>query len=902
MFKRLITGIITTAMVALLLPATTLAAVDYVSVFDITVDGTPATTFYPNVGDVAFANFTLDLPAEIYAIARDSGAQTVATFANYDATAAGTHSYMWYGTVGNVPSGTPLTDGAYQILLYARDGGAIVDIEFRDITIATSTVTPTFTLSSFTANASGGGNFDPSPSGDDENLDLSYTLSQAADSVSVIIKDSDDKTLKTFSATNSTTDTFAWGGEYIGHLVDPGTYTIEFTAAKSGFTSVSDTKSAIVEYNSSDKPTLSGFSVSPTSFDPDFEGTEITFTNNNSADIEVEIQNTDGTEVRDFSGYEHDDYVSGEDHTVVWNGENNSSNDVAVGTYKVYVRAANNYGVSIATSTVSVDDSLGNISNSNSHIGGISLSPSSTFEPAEDDELEIEFDTKKDLDELQIYAVRGSTEVELFDESDIDEEDNIQVFWDGTDDDDEYVADGTWTIIFRSEVGSTNLEAGKEIDIDYEKPQIDDLLLSKEKFDNDLGEFTYVLFRVDIDAEVDIFVMEDGDEDDEIIEDLEVQGDFWYAVEWDGGSYDYDDDLDIKVVAKNIANVDVYDSDTVSVDLAEDDVSSSKSNVTEDYISPVLTDGNEFMSLYYDLEEDANVKITIHKGESTSGTEQVELLDLDDQDGGTHEILWDGTDDDGDELRDGIYTYKIVSKLSSTETETGHFVVGEIGDIDGGASSSTSSSSSSSSIHSGVIVDGNESNYTGTATGTSCAGYTDVSTSSLYCDAVEWTTSQGIFLGYADNTFKPNDPINRVELLKVILEAYNADILPGDGTNLGFNDVTVGEWYMPYIRTGKNLGVFHGDVGYYTARPGDTVNRAEALKMIFETLDAQRGYDLGFCTDNYDDVANYAWYYDYACEANKYNLYAGSSLFPSLNSTRGEIAEVLYKLHNVGAI
>ncbi len=889
-------------MVALLLPTTSLAAVDYISAFDVTVSGTSVSTFYPDAGDLAFANFTLDLPAEIYAIARDASFQTVATFANYDATTAGSHAYMWYGTVGNAPGGTPLPDGAYQVLIYARDGAAIVDFDFKDMTIDSSAVVPTFTLSSFTATASGGGNFDPSPSGDSENLDLSYSLNQAADSVSAIIKDSDGKSLKTFSATNSASDTFVWDGEYVTHLVDPGTYTIEFTAAKSGFTSVTDTKSVIVEYSNSNKPTIDSFSVSPTSFDPDFEDTEILFTNNNSADIEVEIQNTDGTEVRDFNGYEHDNYISGEDHTVVWNGENNSSADVAVGSYVVYVRAANNYGVSVVTSSVSIDDNLGNIDSNNSHIGGISLSPSSTFEPAEDDELEIEFDAKKDLDELQIYAVRGSTEIELYDESDVDEENNIQIFWDGTDDDDEYVADGTWTIIFRSEEGSTNLEAGKEIEVDYEKPQIDDLLLSKDKFDNDLGEFTYVLFRVDIDAEVDIFVMEGGDEDDEIVEELEVEGDMWYAIEWDGGNYDYDDDLDIKVVARNIANTDIYDSETVSVDLAEDDVSSSKSNVTEDFISPVLTDGTEFMSLYYDLEEEANVKITIHKGTSTSGTEQIELLDLDDQADGAHEILWDGTDDDGDELRDGIYTYKIISKLSSTETETGHFVVGDIGDIDGGADSSSSSSSSSDdNVHANVIVDG-QGSIDGTTTGLSCAGYTDVSTASLYCDAIEWTTSEGIFLGYADNTFKPNDPINRVELLKVILEAYNADILPDDGTNMGFIDVNIGAWYMPFIRTGKNLGVFHGDVGYYTARPGDTVNRAEALKMIFETLDAQRGYDLGFCTDNYDDVPYYAWYFDYACEANKYNLYTGLSLFPSLNSTRGEIAEVLYKLHNVGAI
>lgn len=901
MLKKLFTGIITVAIVALLLPAASLAATDYIQNFDVTVDGNSVSTFYPDSGEIALVSFDLDPTANISAYIRDTSFQTVATFAIYDPTPAGPVTYTWHGTVGNVSGGTPLPDDTYQILVYARgDDGKIVDSASKDIKIDSSEVT-TFTLNSFTATASGGGNFDPAPLGDYETLDLSYSLSQAADSVVVIIKDSDEKSLKTFSATNSSSDIFVWGGEYMGHLVDPGTYTAEFTAIKSGYSNVTDIEYVVVEYDSSNKPTITNFSVTPDSFDPDFEDTEIKFTNLKSADIVVEIQETDGTEVRDFSGYERDNYVSGESHTVVWDGENNSSNKVSVGTYVAYVRVANDYGVSVITSNVSVDDNLGDIDQSNSHIGSISFSPSSTFEPAEDDELEIEFDVKKDLDELQIFAVRGSTEVELYDESDVDEEDNIQIFWDGTDDDDEFVPSGTWTIIFRSQEGNTDLEAGKEIEIDYEKPQIDDLLLSKKKFDNDLDEFTYVIFRVDVDAEVDIFVMEGGDEDNDIVEDMEVEGDKWYAVEWDGGSYDYDDDLDIKVVAKNPANDNVYDSDSVNIDLAEDDVSSSKSNVTEDYFSPVLTDGTEYMSLYYDLEDDADVTITIHKGTSTSGAKQIELLDLDDQNGGSHEILWNGRDDDGDKLRDGIYTYKIVSKLSSTETESGHFVVGDVGDIDGGASSSSADDDSDDNVHSNVVVDGNVS-AGGTSDGVSCAGYTDVSTSYLYCDAIEWTTSEGIFLGYPDNTFGPNDPINRVELLKVILEAYNANILTADGTSLGFVDVIIGAWYMPYINTGRSLGVFHGDNGNSTARPGDTVNRAEALKMIFETLNVQRGYDFGFCTGNYDDIPSYAWYYDYACEANKYNLFTGLSLYPSLKTTRGEVAELLYKLHNVGLI
>lgn len=895
MFKKVISLLLLSAISLFVLPIQpSLALQDCIQNFDVQVDGDSIDTFYPSAGDVATVKFTLTEDAGTFAQVRsESDFSEVALLSDYVSTGAGEISYLWYGRVGNVADGAVLPNGKYRVNIFAVIGGQIADFDSKLITIANAQ--DSLAIQSFTAVASGNDNLlDPAPSGNNENLTVNYTLSQAADAVNVQIKDSNSKLLKTYTASSDLekiTSSVTWDGRYGGNLVDPGVYSVILTATKAGLADLTQTLEVTVAYDNANKPVITDFSISPESFDPDFEDSEIKFKITKDADLTFEIQKTNGDEIRGYSEYENDNYNANEQHSIIWDGNDNSNNEVEVGNYKAYLRARNEYGVSVESKTVSINDSLGNITTSNAHVQDISFSPSSTFEPAEDEELVIEFDVKTDLDELIIVAMQGSTEIELYNEEDVEAENNLEVTWDGTDDDDEYVSKGSWKIVFKSKNEDTSLQAAKSINISYDEPQIEDFYLSKDKFDPDLGEFTYVMFRVDSDALVDVFVLESDDEDDEIAEDLEVEKDKWYAIEWDGGSYDYDDDIDIKVVAKNKANTDIYNSVKKGVDLAEDEVSSSKSNVTGDYISPVLTNGTDSMVLYYDLEDEADVTITIHKGTSGSGSKVIELLDSKEQDGDSYDISWDGKDDDGDKLSKGIYTYKIVAKTGSSETEEGHFIVGEVGDIDGTASGEASDEEEDNE-------DDDDNSYQDEDY--YCAGFNDVTLNSKNCDAIEWVKQENIFIGYADGTFKENQPINRVEVLKVILEAFNSNLLPDDGTNQGFKDVIIGEWYVSYIRTAKMLAIFHGDAGKNTARPEESVNRVELLKFIFETLKVQNGYSVSSCSYSYPDAVSNAWYTSYACESKEYNLFDGANLFPSKLSTRGEVADVLFRLHEAG--
>ncbi|MFH1284321.1 MAG: FlgD immunoglobulin-like domain containing protein [Candidatus Peregrinibacteria bacterium] len=926
MLKRFLSGLSLTVLFSMLLPMSTFAAEvarDYVQGINLAVNGSAATSFSPADGETLAVNITLNTSQYQADLNQSSGevmvkynGQVIKTLDQWKPGTGLPSSLSWDGkeiNAGTYPAsvcgsaGLSCPDGDYEIEVYVKYVASSTTTYLDTETKAFSIGEDPLNLSTFSLSTT---SLDPSPLGADDVLSINYTLNKKADSVTAEVLNPHGTLYKTFLATTQaelTSGIFNWSGIYANKLVEPGEYSVKLTAKLAGESDLIETKTFNVAYSNSNSPDVTNFTVLPDSFDPDFEDAVIEFKNTTDSRLTVEIRQNDGTRVRSFDGYEYDSYSANDTHSVAWDGKDKSGNKVTLTTYKVSVIASSDYGVALEEKSVTVDNSGGSVTTSNAHIEGVSLSPSGTFEPAEDDELSIEFDVKKDLDNLTIFAEKGSTKIEIYDENNVDEENNIEVLWDGTDDDGDYVEPGSWRILFESKLGATVLTAVKSINISYEKPEIDDLYLSKDKFDPDQNEFTNILFRVNADANITIEVLEDQDSDDTLIEDMEVEADKWYAVEWDGGNYDYGDNIDLKLTAENPVMEDVYDTDTIDVDLAEDDVSSNKSNVTGDYISPVITDGESEMRIFYNLEDDADfVEVSIHKGTSGSGSTVINLAEINDQSEGDHTILWDGRNSSGSKLSKGIYTYKIVSKLSSSDTEIGLFVVGEVGDIESVASSSSSSSSDGNISSNVVVLDGNivgTSGTTGTTSSGNCAGFADISESSAYCDAVTWAKSENIFVGYSDGTFKPYQPINRVEALKVILEALNITILPLDYSSLGFSDVDMYAWYMPYIRTGKFLGIFQGDAGKTTARPDETVNRVEELKLVFETLRTVGSYQSAACgVTMYGDIPVGAWYYNYACASNQYSLFEGAFLNPAFLSTRGEVAEILYKLHNAGLL
>ncbi|MBU0727752.1 S-layer homology domain-containing protein [Patescibacteria group bacterium] len=174
--------------------------------------------------------------------------------------------------------------------------------------------------------------------------------------------------------------------------------------------------------------------------------------------------------------------------------------------------------------------------------------------------------------------------------------------------------------------------------------------------------------------------------------------------------------------------------------------------------------------------------------------------------------------------------------------------------------------------------------------------FTDVPRGHSNYDAIKYLSDNNVIGGYSDGTFKPDNTVNRVEALKMLMLAFNVEA--GPNSELTFTDADSGAWYATTLATAVAKGIVKGyDDG--TFKPGNTVNKAEYLKMIFETNNIELTDSIS--ANPYADVPKDAWYAPYAYLTNRKNLLdvANNILDPANGMTRGDVAETIYRLKYV---
>lgn len=170
--------------------------------------------------------------------------------------------------------------------------------------------------------------------------------------------------------------------------------------------------------------------------------------------------------------------------------------------------------------------------------------------------------------------------------------------------------------------------------------------------------------------------------------------------------------------------------------------------------------------------------------------------------------------------------------------------------------------------------------------------FSDVGTSYKFYKAVKYLRDENVVSGYDDGTFKPESSVSRVEALKMIFEAFDIEL--SDGSNLTYPDVDNIAWYADYVATAKVLGIADGYTDG-TFKPADPVNRVEFLKMLFKAVEFNADpVVIGDPYDDVSNLDWFAAYVNSAKELNVTPV-EGSEFEPDTDMNRGEVAETIYR-------
>ena len=170
--------------------------------------------------------------------------------------------------------------------------------------------------------------------------------------------------------------------------------------------------------------------------------------------------------------------------------------------------------------------------------------------------------------------------------------------------------------------------------------------------------------------------------------------------------------------------------------------------------------------------------------------------------------------------------------------------------------------------------------------------FNDINRTHQNYQAIKYLKDQGIISGYSDGTFKPDQTVNRVEALKMLMFAFNVEA-SGGAYELNFADTDNSAWYVSTLSTAVARGIVKG-YSDGTFKPANTVNRAEYLKILFKTNNMETNSEI---TKPYSDVELSDWFAGYAFLANKMNILdVENNLYPADGMTRADVAETIYRM------
>ena len=167
-------------------------------------------------------------------------------------------------------------------------------------------------------------------------------------------------------------------------------------------------------------------------------------------------------------------------------------------------------------------------------------------------------------------------------------------------------------------------------------------------------------------------------------------------------------------------------------------------------------------------------------------------------------------------------------------------------------------------------------------------GFSDVSDDHPYGDAIVFVKERGIVHGHPDGTFRPHDFIDRAAFTKIIItatkEKRDIDQCRGE---LEFADITTHDWFHAFVCVAHVNGIINGYPDG-TFKPGNFVNFAEAAKIVVIAF--------GIAIEEEDLKNADSWWRPYVLTLAKIGGLPSSFSDPNQALTRGDMAEIIYRL------
>jgi len=840
----------------------------------------------PSLGQQTFVSYTINAQANMNIEVVD-GVTTYQIGGSPLTQNAGTYSVSWNGKLNgsNAPAKT------YYIRFTGKnDATPVAYVTNVPVTVDYATVPPV-TNPKVSYVYAEQASFNPTTTTNR----IHYAVDKSAVAV-VKILDASNNTVRAFGASSVTNgfDYFLnWDGRADSNaLVPAGNYTAKVELSLTAGGTVVDSKQSTafaVNYGTTNTaPVVSSLTVNPASINPsNSETTTISYTLDkaaNSARVEI----VEGTTIR--RTILNTGTSSTSTNTVSFNGRDDSNNILANGTYTVRVLATNDYGTGSNTASVTI---TGNGStNSAPVVTSVYANPTS-FNPTNGETTTIFYTLDKVANSARVEILEGSTIRRTITGTGTSSTSTNSVSFNGRDDNGNILPVGTYTArvsatnTYGTGTNSTSVTINNggnngNCTSTNGAPNLTNVYASPSTF-NPNNQSTSVSFNLDRSANITVEILNNNSSLMRTLSDNVCRNSGSGSYSWDGrdtnGNVVNDGTYTVKVRANNGSGSDT-EYTTVTVNRSGGG-NTSGDLILNLYVQPEIFNprNGQTSTAYYNLNQTATVTTQVldrngivirtlvdnitRYSNNFAYTTSYGSYNYGDQ--------WNGRDVNGNIVPDNIYQFRVTANGNGqTDTETAWVEV----DTDG------------------III--------GFPNGSTCGGYIDVSSNSPYCKAILLMKELGVFSGYQDGTFRPYTPINRAETVKVVLLALSIPVL-NDSTTL-FRDTDGSAWYAPFLRTAKRLGIIRGYPDG-TFRPNQTINRVELLKVFLESSGVNIPYCNYAPYNDTPLNGDTRWYIDYVCYAKSNGLMHddGAGRFsPAAAMTRGDVADLFYQFETRG--